>query len=335
MLKDFGMDYGLKPRLMLMADFTFADYFQKGKCIAIIFVHCPDSVGNQITTELGFLFEVEEYAEKFMDCVMRWVEDSGDDGDAVDLEFIERLNGDYLVAIAPNFDRFLKRMISPLLIERVDPLSSMMTQGKDGMRIGENYSLFKSQYAKGRRIPVRAFIGKEGKVQKVIERYFVKTEFRFSKEGELSHDSLGHGLLAKKDKRFKPKDFKRKGSVDMEPIEKRRMEELSHFYPLTLDKIEREGWLRDVIASIPRHISRAEVIQAICNIVLLERLKQNNPREVKTVGPGHDMNILQHLIQDVESFSNYFPPTELFTKSLIQKQTKLDKKYLTEYLQKI
>ena len=335
MLKEFGFDYGLKPRLMLVSDLSFAEYFQKAKCVGITFIHCPDSLGNQITTEVGFMCEIEEYADKFMDSLMQWVIDSGDDGDAVELDFIERLDGEYLVGIAPNIDRFLKRMIDPMLMDRVDPIFHMMTQGKGGMRIGENYSLFKKQYVEGRRIPVRTFIYKDGKIQKINERYFVKTKFKFSKEGALSHDSLGHGLLAKKNKRFNPEKFKRKSRVDMAPIEIRRMEELRHFFPLLLDKIERENWLGAVIASIPPHISHPEVIQSICNIVLLERLKQSNPREIKTDRPGFDMDLLQHLLQQVESFGSYFPPEELFTKALIKKQAKLDKNYLTEYLQKI
>jgi hypothetical protein len=335
MLREFGFDYGLKPRLMLVADISFPEYFQKAKCVAVAFVHCPDSKGNLITTELGFLCEVEEYAEKLMDCLMQWVIDSGDDGDAVEMEFIELLNGEYMLAFAPNVDRFLKRMLTPVMIDRVDPLLTMVTQSKSGMRVGENYLLFKSQYVRGRRIPVRIFIGKDGKIQKPGERYFVKTEFKFSKEGELPHDSIGRTLLAKKDNPFNPKNLKRKGPVDMAPIEKRRMEELNYFFPLLLDRIERENWLEAVISSMPPHISRPEMIQAICNIVLLERLKQNNPQGIKTNGIGYDMDLLQYLLQQVESFGSYFPPPELFTKALIKRQAKLDKKYLTEYLQKI
>lgn len=335
MLKEFGFDYGLKPRMMLVADISFPEYFQKAKCFAIAFIHCPDSQGNLMTTELGFFCEVEEYAEKFMDCLMRWVKDSGDDGEAVELEFIELLDGEYMLGIAPNVDRFLKRMIDPMLLERVDPMFTMATQGKGGMKIAENYSLFKRQYIKGRRIPVRIFIGKDGEMQKIGERYFVKTEFKFSKEGELPNDSLGHGLLAKKDRPFSPKSRKRKGPIDMPSIEERRMKELNYFFPLLLNRIERENWLEAVISSIPPHISRPAVIQAICNIVLLERLKQNNPLGTKTDGPGYDIGLLQHLLQQVESFGSYFPPPEFFTKALIKKQAKLDKKYLTEYLSKI
>lgn len=335
MLKEFGMDYGVKPRMMLVADMSFAEHFQKGRCFAVMYVHCPDSMGNEITTELGFHFEIEEYADKFMDSLMHWVVDSGDDGDAVELEFIEQLNGEYILAIAPNVERFLKRMVPPMIEDRIDPLFTMITQGKGGMTIGKNYEAFKKQYVKGRRVPVRTFIGKEGKVERASERYFVKTEFKFSKEGELPHDSLGHGLLSKKDKPFNPKNFKRKHPANMEIIEERRMEELRHFYPLLMDKIEKKGWLSEVIGSIPPHIKRPEVLQAICNIITMERLKQSNPYEVKTDGPGHDMNLLQHLLKTVESFDSYFPPDEFFTKALLKKQAKLDKQYLTAYLQKI
>lgn len=334
-MTSFGLDYGVQPRIILVPDFSFSEHFKNGKCIAIIFIHCPNSSGELITTEMGFLFEVEEFAKKFMNSLLEWVKKSDDDGDAVDLEFIELLNGEYLLAIAPEVDRFLNRMIPPLMKEHVNPLFTIVTQGKDGMAMGENYHRFKNQYSKGRRIPIRAFIARDQKVEKMLDEYFVKTEFKFSKEGKLPHDSYGHGLLSTKNKRFNRKDFKRNGPVDMAAIEKRRMDKLYHFFPLLLDKIERENWLEAVIASIPPHISRSQVIQAICNLVLLERLKQNNPSGIKTDGLGYDMNLLQYLLHQVESFGSYLPPPEFFTKASIKKQAKLDKTYLTEYLQKI
>lgn len=334
MLREFGLDYGTKPRLFLLADISFSEYFTKGKCVGIIYVHCPNTLGNEITTELGFHFEVEEFADKFMDCLMRWVKDSGDDGDAVELEFIEQLNGEYLLAIAPNIERLLHRMVSPDMADRINPLFTTVTQGKGGMSMGKNYEDFKKQYAKGRRIPVRTYIGENGKIQKISDRYFVKTEFKFNKEGSLPNDSLGKALLAKRNKPFNPKNFKSKKTVSIEPIEKRRLEELHYFYPVLLDKIENENWLSEVIASIPPHISRPEILQAISNIVLMERLKQSNPYEVKTDGRGYDLNLLQHLLKTVETYNSYFPNASFFTKSLIKKQAKLDKQYLTDYLQK-
>ncbi len=334
MFREFGFDYGTKPRLMLVADYSYGEYFSKAKCLGLVYMHCPDSGGKDVITEFGFNFEVEEFGNKFIDCLLRWVKDSGNDGNAVDIEFIELLNDDYLVAVAPNMERFIKRMVPPNLESRIDPIMTMLTQGKGGMRISKHYEDFKKQYADGRRIPVRAYFSEKGKIMKGSETYFVKTEFKFSKEGELPNYSLGKALLAKRDKPFNPKNQKSKKPVPKAAIEKRRLEELHYFYPVLMDKIEHEGWLSEIIATIPSHIPRPEILQAICNIVLLERLKQNNSVEVKTSGIGYDMDLLKYLLGSVENFGSYFPDQGIFTKASIKKQAKLDKEYLTDYLQK-
>lgn len=334
-IREFGFDYGVRPRMILVSDMSFIDYFDKGQSVAIVYIRCTDDNGNTIITELGFQFEVEEFAEKFMDSLMRWVVESGDDGDAVDLEFIEKLDGDYILGISANVDRFLKRMIPPVMTDRVDPIFTMAIKGKGGLRMSENYQLFKKQYVSGRKIPIRVFIGKEGKIEKVINRYFIKTEFKFSKEGELTKESMGHGLLAKENKSFNPKNLKRKRDVDIAKIDKRRVDELHYFYPILMDKLEREGWLSTLTESMPGHISKTETLQAIANIVLTERLKLDKESEVQTTGPGHDFNLFQYLLKTIESFDSYFPPDDFFTKGLVKKQARLDKQYLIEYLKKI
>ncbi|MEO8404590.1 MAG: hypothetical protein ABI480_08350 [Chitinophagaceae bacterium] len=331
MIKNFGIDYGVKPRMIIVSDESFTEYFDKGKCIGMIYVNCPDSTGKLVPTEIGFNFEVEEYARQFMITLVRWVEQSGDDENAVQMEFIDMKNGDYMVAFAQDKELFCKRMLPDMLEDRVDPILFFFYKGKT-MQTGRNYAQFKQNYVQGRRIIVRAFVGiGVGTEEKILSPYFIKSSFQFSKEENLPPDSIAHLLLAKKDKPLSKNSIKRKTPVNHEAIAARRGQELSYFFPVTIDRIDRQGWLREVMKTIPPHFSQQQIQQAICNIILTERLKQESS-ELKTDGPGHDMNLLRYLLETIESFDSYFPLDDFFTKPLIKQQLKRDKDYLTDYL---
>jgi hypothetical protein len=333
MITNFGIDYGVKPRMILVADQSFVEYFDKGKCIGMIYVNCPDSTGKLSPTEIGFNFEVEEYAQLFMETLVRWVEQSGNDEKAVQMEFIDMINGDYMVAFAQDQELFCKRMLPGMLEDRVDPILFFFYKGKE-MQTGRNYAQFKQNYVQGRRIIIRAFVGfGTGAKGKVLPSYFIKSSFQFSKEENLPPNSIAHSLLVKKDKPLTRNIIKRKTPVDHEAIAARREQELTYFFPVTIDRISRQGWLVEIIKTIPPHFSQQQVQQAICNIILTERLKQESS-ELKTNGPGHDINLLRYLLETIESFDSYFPPDNFFTKPLIKQQLKRDKDYLTDYLSK-
>ncbi|UYQ92834.1 hypothetical protein MKQ68_22395 [Chitinophaga horti] len=333
MITNFGFDYGVKPRMILVSDQSFVEYFDKGKCIGMIYVNCPDSTGKLLPTEIGFNFEVEEYAQLFIETLVRWVEQSGNDERAVHMEFIDMKNGDYMVAFAQDKELFCKRMLHGMLEDRVDPILFFFYKGKT-MQTGRNYAQFKQNYVQGRRIIVRAFVGiGTGAEEKILLPYFIKSSFQFSKEEDLPSDSIAHSLLVKKDKPLTKNNIKRKTPVDHEAIATRRRQDLSYFFPVTIDRINRQEWLAEVIKTIPPHFSQQQIQQAICNMILAERLKQESS-ELKTAGPGHDMNLLRYLVETIESFDSYFPPDNFFTKPLIKQQLKRDKDYLTDYLSK-
>lgn len=333
MVANFGMDYGVRPRMILMADQSFAEYFDKAKCIGMMYINCPDASSDLIPTEIGFNFEVEEYASKFIAELVRWVKESGDDERAIDLEFIDLNNGEYMVAFGPNREMFSKRMLPDYLEDRVDPLLFMFSKGKE-LSTGKNYAQFKKNYKQGRRIIVRAFVGfKDGQQGRILNEYFIKSAFSFIKEDDLTQESLGYYLLKAKNKPITKKSLKRTAPVNYEPIDNRRTDELAYFFPITIDKIRRKGWLSETIQSIPAHIDHKHIEQAICNLILTERLRKQSS-DLKTTGPGHDMNILQYLLDSIEAFDSYFPEDAFFTKALIKQQLKRDKDFLTDYLSK-
>lgn len=59
MIGNFGMDYGVKPRLSLIADIGFADNFKKANCSGLMYGFCPDPSGVNIPHELAFMMEMK------------------------------------------------------------------------------------------------------------------------------------------------------------------------------------------------------------------------------------------------------------------------------------
>lgn len=332
MIRDFGKDYGVKPRLSLVADFEFADNFKKANCTGLMYGFCPDKSDKNIPHELAFMMEHEEFAEKFLDSLVAWKENSKGNSNAVSLEFVELNDGDYMLAIGPDMQLFRKRVTPEHLIDRIDPIMFVASQAKGGMKIGVNYRTFKDNYQKGRRISVRYYLVKDNVPVKKSERYFIKDEFQFYTEDNIPNQANGHFLVKGKDPKFKP-ERPPKPSADSAEIEERRVDELKYFFPITYKWLGHPDWA-GLIGSINKSYSHSQIAQAVCNLILLERLKINNPNNIDVNKPSLDLAIIEHLLIVYESFESHLPDISYFTKQKIEKQIRSDAKYLKQYLSK-
>lgn len=323
MLAQFGLDYGLKPDFVIISDTSFQQNFSKAKCIGLVYIHCPDKNGNKIPCELGFMVHDEDSAEKFLNSLISWKEKSGD-SKAVNLEFIEYLNGDYMLSISPNVPILIQRIIPEHLREHVNPSVVFAAQGKGGMRISQNYKDFKDNYVQGRNIAIRYFIvDKNNDIRKRSEKYFLKTEFKFYKEGQLDETSLLNPLINTNIKRSRPPKIIK----DDKDFIKRRSNKLRYFFPVTIQKLKSEGWLEGIINGVSTKYSEDQITQAVCNLILFERLKQSNVPTINTAEKGYDLKIIEYLSETYESYNSCFPETESFTKQKIERQIRLDEQY--------
>lgn len=322
MLNQFGLDYGIKPRITLLSDTSFQENFQKAKCMGLVYVHCPNSVGIEVPCELGFMMENEKFAEKFLDSLINWKEKS-ESSKAVDLEFLEYENGDYMLSISPNIRFVIERLVPEHLRDHVNPVAIQMFQGKGGMKISQNYLNFKENYIEGRNIAVRYFLVNNNKVIKRSEKHFLKNEFKFSKENDLDEESKLNPIINRKIIPSRPPKVQ---ANDQHFLESRN-KTLKYFFPVTYQRLTTGGWLKEVIDEINKRYSSDQIIQAIINLILLERLRQPNIPSVNTIENGYDLNIIKHLVENYESFDSYYPDVSAFTKQKVEKQIRLDEQY--------
>lgn len=329
MITKFGMDYGLKPPLMLVPDISFFENYPKAECQGLVYVSCPDTTGREIPCEFGFMMKNEKYADLFLDSLISWQEKSKT-SKAVDLEFFEKLNGEYMLTIGTDMRLFMERMIPEHLSDFVSPLSVSAYHSKGGMQISKNYENFRDNYLEGRKIAVRYFLTDENHtITKKSEKYFVKTEFKFSKEGDKNASPMNPLL-------YKEVEHEKMPMTDpaSEEFLGYRVAKLKYFFPVTHQKVHKKDWLLDVIRTINKRYTSDQIFQGICNLVMYERFKNTDNREIKLSESGSGIPIIEYLVENHESFDSYFPDASYFTKQVLEKQIRRDEKYVKLNLNK-
>jgi hypothetical protein len=331
-----GYEYGIRPDMILLGDMDFSKHFIDAKCLGLMYMFGIDNKSNQVPVQIAFIFQNEDPAKLFFDCLLHWVKNSDNDGDAVSIEFIENLKGGYTLAIYPEIERFIKRMIPDHLIDRVSPIMMTQTQYKEIEQVSPSYHNFKSNWEKARKIAIGYVIGSPGKIQKQSTKYFTKSEFKFYQKDNIPLNSAAemYNLIQKK-QLFNKNNHPSPPKDSLEDISKRRKSEIKNFFPVTYNKIVNNNWLSTKVNELEKRKYNFEcIIQAICNIILFERIKQDRSSLDDNVSIDNPINILDYLLSTYESFSSYFPDDSFFSISVIENQIVNDKNELETYLRK-
>ncbi len=101
-----GMDYGVPPPFMLMANLGLMELWQKANCYALGYLQLPQYGSFHDVPSVGILFEDLERGREFFDLVNSWDCDAGS-GCGTDFAFItDRLAGSYTLTIGPNYSDY-------------------------------------------------------------------------------------------------------------------------------------------------------------------------------------------------------------------------------------
>jgi len=329
-----GYDYGVKPFFMILGDMEFSDLFRKAECIGVLYMFAKDNKDCMIPMEIAFLFKNEEPAKKFLDIVIGWAEKSNNDGDAVEMEFIENNKGGYTIAISPEIKRFTERMIPSNYKDKVTPIVMVQTHFKEIDNLGQNYLNFKKNYKKTKEIAIGYVIGSPSNIEKKSEKFFVKTHFKFHKEDEIPKNSFSSSYKAAKDiSDFKPEDLTKPPKDTIEQIYERRISEMKSLLPLTINRLE-NLWLGDLQKQLEVNYNLDIIKQAICNLTIFERIKRDENIEEDFTGTSYPNRLLDYLLSSFESFDSFYPEDKFYTAEKIISQIKNDKKELETYLNK-
>lgn len=331
---NIGYDYGIKPFFMLVGDMEFSGLFTKANCKGVLYIFEKSVHDEMYPVQLAFLFQNEEPAEKFMDTILRWVEKSNNDGDAVAIEFIENSKGGYTLSISPEINRFVERMLPKHLKDKVNPIIMLQSHFKEIDTLGQNYLIFKNNYKKSENIGIGYVIGTPTNIVKQSKKFFMKKEFHFFKEEDIPSNSMASAYTSKHNSsKSKFKDFPKQPKEPIENISQRRIIEMKELLPLTYTKLSNQ-WLGEIQKRLSTKYDQEVIKQAICNLTIFERLKLNLDLDPDFTKSGYPVRILEYLLSTYESFDSYYPQDEFYTEETIIKQIENDKKELENYLKK-
>ncbi|MGB5988697.1 MAG: hypothetical protein WBG43_03030 [Marinifilaceae bacterium] len=329
-----GFDYGMKPYLIAVSDMEFSDLFIEAKCLGILYAFEKGNDGVDIPIGLYFLLKNEEPAKKFLDILLTWIEKSNNDGDAVAMDFIENNKGGYTIAISPEITRFTKRMIPTHFKNKVSPIIIEQFHFKGIDSLGRNYLNFKTNYNLSDRITIGYVLGSTTKIEKHSERYFKKMNFNFYTENNIPNNSLALCYKATQDiSDFNPRDLPKPPKESIQDISKRRISEMKFLLPLTYNKLQ-NLWLGEIQKNMSVVYDTPIIKQAICNLTIFERLKNEKELLKEFSEEGYTMAILEYLLDTYESFDSYFPNDDFYTEERVLSQIINDKKELETYLSK-
>lgn len=327
MNQKIGHDYGIKPKMILLGDMSFMESFQEAKCIGMAYAYTIDE-NEKYSFQLFFMFENEKPASLFLDSILRWCEQSETHDDAVGIDFIGKQNGEYTLAIYNKMDNLIKRMIPKEIVSKVSPVVFHAIHFKE-IDTSESFKLFKNKYIEGDSVHIGYLIGTKSGMRLQGKKYFTKKNFGFYNDTDVKEEvfslSAYQRLKSKDESTMLPQPLKEQS---VEEIEGDRMKEIKLYFPLTYNKLTNTNWLIEIRDTLSIKYSTSYIFQAICNLILAERLKTEPNLDMNFFNRSQSINILQYLNNNYESFRSFFPDDRFFTKYKIEAQINRDKKEL-------
>lgn len=317
-----GLDYGVKPNMMIIGDIEFPKLITDAVIAGIGYISIPSNSNDYTPLRIAFMFQDGIKGKEVMDRFLDWIKASNGNMNAFGLDIIEKNDGSYLLCIYQEQELLLDRLMPEELREWVNPLLSVVTHYKHIDKRSENYYMFKDAckfrecYIYGGDITGRLIS---------VNDYIVKDNIKFYKEDEITEDSFLYSYKGNNINDGVKEDlFKRNNNLEL--IESTRINNIKYFFPVTYNEIVNGRYFKDVLEALEGQFEKSIIIQAICNIVLEYRVIED------TIDLDRNSSIdwLQYLINNYETPKSKFPEDKMYTCDNILQQIIKDEKYLKE-----
>jgi hypothetical protein len=301
----FGYDYGTKPIVLVGGDVEFIDLLNRG-FLALGYGRVPE-FGLLIDVPLLLMgFKNETLAQE---CFTHFAEWSGDsaDGDAVRISFVEFNDGEFGMCVSQDMERLLKRSISEIFREELEPRIMVVGHIKMFPHQSEGYRWFKSEALSSPFVLAPQSINGEPLKELALR----KREINFYREDEIPEHTIENFLARNrnaKEERYVSREIPREFRLSMAGIHERRRIQLSRFFPVTLERLR---FSREFIQTKQQLISEGfrewQILQAGCNVALRHLAPEFFEKEGNGADPGQRgvvaQNILAFLIGNHQTLS--------------------------------
>lgn len=314
-------DYGISPNIIIIGDLEIINSLNNWNGILYLISQNKSTGGDFI--ELSLIFEDKKSAEKsyklFDENRKRHKTD-----EIIDIIFVEMKEG-YKVFILLNMKILVEKVIPIHLKEWVNPV---YTNGIKPLFISKKskHFLMLKEYKKDNKEKfvyiTHSYVDSIGKPVPIIKKGFkiknilILTEIEARENKIIKNyfvDNIEEECRYNKEMIF--------NSSEEENIKKRK-KVLKYFYPLTIDKMCYEKYLKKEIEELNKKYEVTLIYQAICNLILKYRLK-NEKRYFKN---WREIDVLEYLLQTPETFKSIYPDEKYFSLGKIESQIKFQNK---------
>ncbi len=265
-----GMDYGVRPRFMLMANLALMELWQNAKCCALGYLELPEHQGHHDVPSVGIVFEDLENGRRFFELIRGWDCEPGS-GFGTDISFIKDASrGSYTLTIGPNYDELIKRVLEPAISEDFSVMVGSATIGKTCF-LSQHFGWLREQ-AKTK--PV-VFIPASVSGEPLTEYAYLKTDVRFLDREEIQPNTVEYAMVAAESERpFQPKE----PPVEPDQIARTRGRRLKKFYAVTMRRLEFNPSFVEAVRQLNDRHEAWQLTQAACNLLCADRFTDADAR---------------------------------------------------------
>lgn len=315
-----GMDYGVPPRYMLMANPALMELWNQAKCIGLGYLKLPKHGSFTDVPCVGVMFEDLGKGIRVFKLLQSWDCQPGS-GAGTDISFIEdKAANSYTMTLSPNIPEMIRRLLDPSMLVDYSLMTMGLSVGKT-ITLSANFDWLRNQ---PRSKPI-IFVPGYNQSIAPIEHALSKADVQFFDKSNVPKDSLEYAMSADESGSGHPREPK---PLPIDPIEisAKRGRQLKKFFPIALARLEHNSTFVRMAEELDGKRERWQVVQAACNVLCIERFAA-----FRTAGGKVDFHkAYDALRHKPEKVGDDLPLRKQFNAEELEAQIAEDVRYLFE-----
>ena len=328
MAKILGFDYGTKPSLMVVGDYSFPDLLRRG-LVGLGYSLLPEHGLLVNPPLLVMIFNDLEIAKEVFEHFHGWCEGETD-GDAVGITFIEYDSGEYGLCMYQEPKALTRRLVPEPDRSEYQILSTLASHLKLFPEQSQHYQWFKSV------VSDRTFLLAAGTTDGRLlpDTVLRKSQVAFYSQHEIPEQSLARTFAdpEREESPSEPRPLPQELKLAPADIGPRRKRQLRRFFPVTLESLTFSSEFRAALEHLKGKGYREwQILQAACNVALRHRIPELFRR--RTAGQGQqEASPLAFLLLNAEQLPTTSLPPAAYSLRSLSLQIHADMRNLFQYL---
>lgn len=314
-------DYGVSYNIMVVGNIELINSLNNWE--GILYLLGGDSENNINYAKISLLFKDKEFAQKSYNLFKENIS-MYKTSEIIDIIFVEISDG-YMVFITQNMELLINKLIPSHLKSWVTPIFTSAVKPLTILRKSKEFLMFKKYIEQNKDTDIsitHSYINFAGRPTLISKEEFIKNNIVVLTEEEAKKNPIVKGHFMDD----REKEFDKNKNIMFDISEKevvlKRRKNLEYFYPLTLDKILYEEYLKEQIEILKEKYEETLICQAICNLISKYRLKKSKI----SFRNWKELDFLEYLLQAPETFSSVYPEDKYFSLGRIESQIKYKNK---------